>query len=729
MKSPALSRRVARWLALFVAMAAAWPSLAKIQFDVFPGHDGVARSGGWYPVWVEVFNDGPSFDGVVEVGSGQMGGLAQRMAVELPTNTRKRIAFTCFTGSQGFLAVDARLYDKGGKLKAETLGQRLAQASWESFLMGAAPQSFGGMPAFPDVGGRQVDHQPRVTRLAVGQGLETFPDNPIALESLNAIYLNSSRAIELKEPQADALLAWLHGGGHLIVAVDQPGDVSATAWLRDVLPVAVNGSSTVSVGAEVEGWVRRPGKAAGTEELSFALYPPSAGRASDKAKGDSPYDGVKPDPSMARAQAPAVGFTVRSGTVLMASDGKPLVVSAPKGRGLVTALAFNPEREPFKSWKEKPWFWAKLAGVPPGLLAKGDVNIWGGRGIDAVFGAMIETRQVRKLPVGVLLLLLLVYLLVIGPLDRWWLKKINRPMLTWATFPAYVVLFSVLIYYIGFRLRAGNSEWTELHVVDVYPRTGSALLRGRSFGSVYSPANNLYPVSVKAEAAAFRGEFQGMLGSVGSGNRAKVRVDATGYDAELEVPVWTSMLTVGEWVDSGPAPIEARLEGPTLALANRREAPLTNIVIIHDRKVRLVPSMDGGATLRIDLGSAPAPGEGMSVDDLTRDWSALFHGVANRRNEVFGGGNGEEHIDNWPGASVAASLIRRMATHDGEGARSFVWPPGLDLSPLVDRGDVVVMAFAPNDSVIPPVNRFDAIWKKRSTLYRLVLNPARAPRP
>ena len=123
MKFLALSRRLARWLALFVAMAFAGPSLAKIQFDVFPGHDGVARSGGWYPVWIEVFNDGPGFDAVVEVGSGQMGGLVQRMAVELPTNTRKRLAFTCFTGSQGFLAVDARLYDKDGEqVNGLTLG-------------------------------------------------------------------------------------------------------------------------------------------------------------------------------------------------------------------------------------------------------------------------------------------------------------------------------------------------------------------------------------------------------------------------------------------------------------------------------------------------------------------------------------------------------------------------------------------------------------------------------
>jgi len=42
---------------------------------------------------------------------------------------------------------------------------------------------------------------------------------------------------------------------------------------------------------------------------------------------------------------------------------------------------------------------------------------------------MIDSKQVRKLPVGWLLFLLLVYLVVIGPLDHPGLKRINRPML------------------------------------------------------------------------------------------------------------------------------------------------------------------------------------------------------------------------------------------------------------------------------------------------------------
>ena len=94
-------------------------------------------------------------------------------------------------------------------------------------------------------------------------------------------------------------------------------------------------------------------------------------------------------------------------------------------------MLFSPEREPVRSWKNLPAFWSKVAEVPAALYAAGNntPNLYqqGGWSSDAIFGAMIDTRQVHKLPVEWLLLLLLVYLVVIGPLDQFWLKKIGRP--------------------------------------------------------------------------------------------------------------------------------------------------------------------------------------------------------------------------------------------------------------------------------------------------------------
>ena len=86
----------------------------------------------------------------------------------------------------------------------------------------------------------------------------------------------------------------------------------------------------------------------------------------------------------------------------------------------------------------------KLVGAfgcaPPGY------QTYGGLSIDGVFGALIDSRQVRKLPVQWLLLLLVVYHRH-QAVDQYWLKRIGRQMLTWITFPAYVVLFSLDLFH------------------------------------------------------------------------------------------------------------------------------------------------------------------------------------------------------------------------------------------------------------------------------------------
>ena len=81
-------------------------------------------------------------------------------------------------------------------------------------------------------------------------------------------------------------------------------------------------------------------------------------------------------------------------------------------------------------------------------------------------------------------------------------------MLTWLTFPCYVVLFSLLIYFIGYKLRAGETEWNELHFVDVLAHGQGAELRGRTYASIYSPVNANYRVESSEHFSTFRGEFQ-----------------------------------------------------------------------------------------------------------------------------------------------------------------------------------------------------------------------------
>src|SRR6185436_19783485 len=127
--------------------------------------------------------------------------------------------------------------------------------------------------------------------------LESFPDNPITLEGLNGIYLNSAKALELKDPQVEALLAWVHAGGHLLVSLDQPGDVGATAWLKELLPATVGALSNRTLNGELHKWLTT-GPAPGRGDLQYAYQPPpmTSVRSGNAAARD-PFADLEPQSS------------------------------------------------------------------------------------------------------------------------------------------------------------------------------------------------------------------------------------------------------------------------------------------------------------------------------------------------------------------------------------------------------------------------------------------------
>src|SRR6478752_3303269 len=80
-----------RWVSATLVMVAGllllltpMVSRAALQFDVFLGYDSVVPEATWFPVVCEIKNDGPSFDGVIELrGGGFNQGQIQRVGVEL----------------------------------------------------------------------------------------------------------------------------------------------------------------------------------------------------------------------------------------------------------------------------------------------------------------------------------------------------------------------------------------------------------------------------------------------------------------------------------------------------------------------------------------------------------------------------------------------------------------------------------------------------------------------
>jgi hypothetical protein len=214
---------------------------AAIRVDVFVGYDGIVNQGSFFPAVFEVFNDGPTFKALIELSPSQFGqGQFRQVPVELPTGTLKRFVVPMFSAEQYRLASwNVRVLDEKDKVRLETVSTPIRKNNgWGIPLMGALTRTVPPLPEVKPVG---PELKPAVARLHAN----LFPDNPIALEGLDTIYLSSEKALDLKLNQINALMAWLNSGGHLVVGIEQLVHVNGTEWLRSLLPCDLTDLTTV----------------------------------------------------------------------------------------------------------------------------------------------------------------------------------------------------------------------------------------------------------------------------------------------------------------------------------------------------------------------------------------------------------------------------------------------------------------------------------------------------
>lgn len=741
----------ALFLVLFILSFITQACRAAVRFDAIVGYNGISPRNAWFPITCELQNDGPSFNAIIEVSpEGSTQGEVSRLALELPSNTQKRVVIPVFA-TTSLRNWNVRLLNEKGKVLAEPnyIGARRTPGYP---ALGVISRTASGLPVLPTIRTRNAERQPLAVRLQP----ELFPDNPIVLEGLSALYLSSERATQLTVPQVNALLAWVQRGGHLIVGVDQISDITATEWLRKMMPCELAANGLLKTHPELEQWIHD--YAVQSPESRTTTPTPAPQPAPRNRRGPRPaaqvpvtpvpditvedLKAVEPDPDFESTALPVVTGTLLDGKVTLGSASTPLAIQAPRGRGQITVLTFSLEREPFHTWKNRDWFWTKLSGVPNEVYRSTSYNYVANRfSSDGAFGAMIDSKQIRKLSIGWLMLLLGTYLVVIGPLDQYCLKKLNRQMLTWITFPIYVLGFSGLIYLIGFHLRAGDLEYNELHVVDIlpncqltpyYPETNevaavsgeAAVLRGQSYCSIYSPANDKYALVGEQPFATLRNEIN-IWGSGFSGH-ASVTQHGNGFQAETFVPIWTPQLLVSDWLQPALLPLALKVE---------EDAARNWIVTIDNKTTRIFTQAKivlGGRIF--DLGELPAQKtrtfnlereRGTMLNEFANNMGAQLRNAVDNRRASFA--NRQSEALNVPIASMAVSFSSLVTSTANNGGERFQTVNGLDLAEKTSHGHGVLFAWDSDHSFTAPINRFTAHRMHRDTLLRLVF-PVQQPK-
>jgi len=280
---------------------------------------------------------------------------------------------------------------------------------------------------------------------------EHLPEDWRAYQALESLVWLDAVVSDLRGPASlAAMQTWVSNGGHLLVARSNSAGLEKSP-LADLLPVSLQGTGTVPA-------------------VDFAGLSGGA---------------VRLDKEIAVLRSRPLGARVR-----LAAVGVPLVVEALRDLGRVTFVAFDPARPPFQEWDRIRSFWAWLLDVAPADTA---TEIQGGIP-PAWIGSATLLRQAARFPdvptpqVGGLFLLIVLYLIAVGPGDYLVLRRLKRLELTWITFPALVLVFTVLILLLGggFMKRSGLQR--EIAVVDRFPDH----VRRRTLDGVLSPVETVY---------------------------------------------------------------------------------------------------------------------------------------------------------------------------------------------------------------------------------------------
>jgi hypothetical protein len=276
--------------------------------------------------------------------------------------------------------------------------------------------------------------------------------------------------------QVQALGDWICRGGRLIVSVSPPRAARVAELLRR-LQVPLTGVLT--------------GRDIGREQLQ--------GLTNYAETHDKPFRVGNASISQFRLRQPGVGPVEE-----LAREGEdlPLIVRGPHGLGSVTLLAIDLDEKPFTDWAGRGEFWQKMItrlGPRAGMASPDS-----GGGSDKNDVATDLQRElevfpdVRPVSFGLVALLIFVYIMVVGPLDYFFLRSVVRRFRwTWVTFPIVIVGATLAA-----RLPSGSGRSPDLRVnkVDLVeidllghaPRT-----QVTSWFALYSPTMERLSVDVE----------------------------------------------------------------------------------------------------------------------------------------------------------------------------------------------------------------------------------------
>jgi hypothetical protein len=434
----------------------------------------------------------------------------------------------------------------------------------------------------------QKDNSDRVDqqRLSYIEDVERMPDRWFGYECVDVVILTTSNGEfvgKLLEPgaapQRNALLDWVRRGGRLVLSVgDRQADVARLLPLMPLIDCALTEKVQRDRLPLLSEWSQAGGNRALRGRVEVAQVEPG----------------------------PGVSVLVRERVAPGGIPESPLLLEGSCGLGRVLLLACDVDTKPFSDWPGQQAFWTRLhkeispkaplpqtnpqlGGMPVGYADELSINLKSG----------LETfQEIPVISFGWVALFILLYIVVVGPLDYFILKKLFKKLeLTWITFPAVVIVMSLGAYFLAYFVKGDDLRINKIDLIE-YDLHGSGQVYGTTWFTIFSPRMQTYTLTVEPAAPAWARKAVGgpaapTVMSILEGEGESFRTGsqslfqkpyAYGEDASslrgIPIPVWATESFTGSW--RGALPREGKLPIEVDLRASRaRDGTLSGSITNH----------------------------------------------------------------------------------------------------------------------------------------------------
>ncbi len=539
---------------------------SSVEMIATPAFSGYFKYGEWLPIWVELNNSGFDLQSEIQVQIVSASTLVFTTPVELPAGARKRLPIYILPNNFSRQVV-VELVSQNDLLASYQISLNPQPAI--TYLVGVLNPDRGALALLETI---QLPGQTRPIKI-VDLNISELPEQYEGLRSFDLIIINRTDTSSMTPEQSHALETWVRRGGRLVLG----GGVDAAVVLAglEFSPISSTGLSV--------------------EEI-------------DTLPGLETYVG---DERPIRVPGPFVVARVPEAEArLVASQADlPLVLEWTLDEGFLDFIALDVSSAPFDAWNGTTPFWEKLLAPGAAYPTYAPPDISARQQFASGIVYPLSNLPMLDLPsIKGLALLLAVYILLVGPINFWILRRKNRLHLAWVTIPAITLVFSAASFGLGNALHGTDIFINKIAVIQLEP---SGRARVDSYIGLFSPAQRAYEVKIYSSGllSPLSPYYDPWMSSPPGGMSESRQITLVQGDPAivrgLSVEQWSmqSFMSEGASMEFGPIRADLSLENDHLrgVIANNSSYDLTDAMVILGQKFQRLGDLSKGASAEIDV--------------------------------------------------------------------------------------------------------------------------------